>query len=267
MVVTGMRRYTVCMDQHLIKPNDAGLWTGSLPAVVGIGLALGLLGAFGTHAALGVAGSVAYWLAVVFTGWLLLYPARQFAHWLAPDRPIAARATTLTTVTLVLWFALVGSHYAIGGELSLVEGLSVLAGIALVATVACLVLSLWARAQDRQSQLSAAETNLYPARAKLLQRLSLPYRSGELWSVHAEDHYLRVCTSVGETLIYCAFQEALIDLEGELGLKVHRSHWIAIDGVAKIRRRDGQYQIELKNGRQVPVARSHAAELRSAGWL
>jgi len=51
------------------------------------------------------------------------------------------------------------------------------------------------------------------------------------------------------------------------GLSPHRSWWVAEQGVAAVRRTQGEMLIALKDGTDVPVSRTGAARVKAAGWL
>lgn len=88
-------------------------------------------------------------------------------------------------------------------------------------------------------------------------------RRGQLIALSAELHYLRVHTTLGDALILQGFGEALAQLGPDVGLRVHRSHWIDPRFVAGVSREGGRMRIELVNGVAVPVARSRRGEVTS----
>jgi hypothetical protein len=106
-----------------------------------------------------------------------------------------------------------------------------------------------------------------PVPPKFLERLPLKLRGAEVWAVEAEDHYLRLHTSKGQDLILMRLSDAARELEGIEGMQVHRSWWVARDAIADARRGDGRATLTLKDGAQVPVSRTYAAQLREKGWI
>lgn len=85
----------------------------------------------------------------------------------------------------------------------------------------------------------------------------------DLVAVSSELHYLRVYTSEGDTLILHAFGRALDHLSGIAGMRIHRSHWIALDHVRSVQRKGEKVVCQLDNGIELPVSRPYRAELRS----
>ena len=105
------------------------------------------------------------------------------------------------------------------------------------------------------------------AAPKFLERLPLKLRGGELWAVEAEDHYLRLHTSLGQDLILLRLADAIAELEGVEGAQVHRSWWVSRDAIAEAERGDGRATLTLKDGSQVPVSRTYAKALRAKNWI
>jgi len=90
-----------------------------------------------------------------------------------------------------------------------------------------------------------------------LQRFDPPL-AGRVLAVQAQEHYVRVVTSGGATTTLYRFGDALRELEGLPGLQVHRSFWVADDGVAALKSGRRGLRIVLRNGEQVPVSAKHA---------
>ena len=110
-------------------------------------------------------------------------------------------------------------------------------------------------------------THANPTPPKFLERLPLKLRGAEVWAVEAEDHYLRLHTSKGQDLILLRLADAVAELEGIEGMQVHRSWWVARDAITDARRGDGRATLTLKDGAEVPVSRTYAAQLREKGWI
>lgn len=67
-------------------------------------------------------------------------------------------------------------------------------------------------------------------------------------------------------MILCRMEDAARELDG-LGLRVHRSWWVAADAVEGSDREGQRTLLRLTDGRRVPVGRSFRADLKAAGWL
>jgi len=106
----------------------------------------------------------------------------------------------------------------------------------------------------------AADANAKPA---LLDRLPLPQRA-PLVSISVTDHYVEVSTEKGKTLVLMRLSDAIRETRPTRGLQIHRSHWVALEAVARTVRNGDKLLIELKDGRRLPVSRSFARDVRDA---
>ena len=98
------------------------------------------------------------------------------------------------------------------------------------------------------------------------QRLSAKRREARLLAVEAEDHYLRVHTDAGDELITARFGDALQELAGWPGFRTHRSWWVAACAIEDVKWNRGRGELRLTTGMVVPVSRSQAPALKTAGW-
>ena len=103
-----------------------------------------------------------------------------------------------------------------------------------------------------------------PKTTRLMERLPEGTR-GPTQYLAAEDHYTRVTTSQGSSLVLLRFSDALQDVVPTSGLQVHRSHWLSYDAIDKAERRGDAAQLILTNGSSVPVSRGHMPKLRAKG--
>lgn len=98
------------------------------------------------------------------------------------------------------------------------------------------------------------------------QRLPAALRDAELLALEAEDHYLRVRTAAGSTLILLRRSDAVAELGPGAGAQVHRSFWVARGAVVQVERDNGRPSLVLKGGLKVPVSRGHHAKIKAMGW-
>lgn len=93
----------------------------------------------------------------------------------------------------------------------------------------------------------------------------VPRRLGrDLVALSAELHYLRVYTTLGDTLILYPFGRASDALQDVRGMQVHRSHWVALGHVDEVTSQDGRMVCRLTGGLVLPVSRSHRPALKAA---
>ena len=95
----------------------------------------------------------------------------------------------------------------------------------------------------------------------LLLRLKHANRGAPL-HLTVSDHYTEVTTTAGRELILLRFADALGELGPVQGMQVHRSHWVADAHVVRLVRDSGRTTIQLGDGTEVPVSRTHAAAVR-----
>ncbi|NEX94511.1 LytTR family DNA-binding domain-containing protein, partial [Caulobacter sp. 17J65-9] len=100
---------------------------------------------------------------------------------------------------------------------------------------------------------------------RLLERL--PPRLGrEVVALGMEDHYVRVFTRRGDTLVLMRMADAVAELAAVDGAQVHRSWWVARAAVVASARSGRSGVLRLDTGLEVPVARRRLAELKALGW-
>lgn len=228
---------------------------------MGIGLILGVSGAFGSDLAPPgprIAAFVAMGVALSFIGYGLDLALRK-VRWFGARRParVAAIGVAMTALTTLASFLMVRA--ATDGRV----GPGDLPGFLLISLVMSAVFTALAFALFRDPKAASVEG---PAPVRFLDRLPPKLRGAQLWAVEAEDHYLRLHTSKGQGMILLRLADAVSELEGLEGVQVHRSWWVARDAVTDIKRGDGRATLTLKDGAQVPVSRTYAAMLRERGW-
>ncbi|WP_166486076.1 LytTR family DNA-binding domain-containing protein [Jannaschia sp. CCS1] len=100
----------------------------------------------------------------------------------------------------------------------------------------------------------------------LLERLPLDKR-GPLVALSSEDHYTRIRTTRGEELILIRLSDAIREAEPTPGLKVHRSHWVALDQVQAAARDGDRAVLTVTGGGDIPVSRANVGAIKDAGLL
>lgn len=104
-------------------------------------------------------------------------------------------------------------------------------------------------------------------RPLLLDRLPPKFREADLYAISSEDHYVRIHSAAGEHMLLMRLSDAEDLALPLIGLKPHRSWWVAESGVEDVVRTDGKLQIQLRSGVTVPVSREGAKRVREAGWI
>lgn len=109
-----------------------------------------------------------------------------------------------------------------------------------------------------------------PGRAALgtssfLSRHAPDLAGSRLLALQAEDHYLRVHTDGGATLVLMRLRDAIASLGDSTGWQPHRSFWVARDAATRAERRGQGWQLVLENGLVVPVSRNAVPSMRASG--
>jgi hypothetical protein len=101
---------------------------------------------------------------------------------------------------------------------------------------------------------------------RLVSRLQ-PRLGGRVLALQGEDHYVRVHTALGSELLLMRLGDAIDELDGMEGERVHRSWWVARAAVDAVTSSGRRLSLTLANGIEVPVTREAGPRLRRAGWL
>ncbi len=243
-------------------------WARELATAAAAGLFLGLVGPFGSYLNQSRLTVLGYWIGALLLGAILfgltLRPAVRLAPRLGvPTLPALAAATVLAAIpmsllchalAMALWPATI---HRIGllvwyGQTLLISA-PLACGYAMTAGV------------SRPSGKAAEPPSRSPdATSDLLSRL--PSQLGrELLALQMEDHYVRAHTSRGSVLILIPLRQAVAELAGIPGMKIHRSWWVARDAVTGAVQDGRNLRLRLANGLEAPVSRVNVAAVRQAG--
>ncbi|MEM6744454.1 MAG: LytTR family DNA-binding domain-containing protein [Pseudomonadota bacterium] len=102
-----------------------------------------------------------------------------------------------------------------------------------------------------------------PRGACRLQPLLPQEARGRVLRMSAENQYVRVTTEAGEALVRCSLAEAGERVASGAGLRVHRSHWVAVDHVERLGYQQGNLRATLRDGAVIPVGRAQASALKA----
>jgi hypothetical protein len=254
-------------------PPFARRLPAELAVMAAAGLVAALVGPFGTFA-LPLGTRLLDWLVFAFGGFAFFRPvvAGADALWRQGGVPrwaalaVAILLAALPTTLLVAW-ALTGMAWR---ELRLAELIALYPQVVLLGgVVTAIQVALRSRAAPpvaSEDPLAAPPPPSEPPVPTLLDRLP-PHLGRDLLYLGNEDHYVRVYTRAGDTLLLLRMRDAVADLAPIDGMRVHRSWWVARAAVAAPVRRDRALSLRLVDGREIPVARAMVPELRARGWL
>ena len=245
------------------------------------------VGPFGTLEGLALPARLGYWLIVQAFAWMLALVFVAFfdaalAGWIGHVLPRMLVGAALAVLPMALMLLLVNAAFR-GAPISLAEYASDAATALPIALVMCL-LSWMAldgtktaddlapapdavTARESSDEPEAPAGRSQPPRPALLDRLATGKR-GALVRLEVQDHYVLVVTARGREMVLMRLADAIREAAPVDGLQVHRSHWVARDGVAGVIRepgRNGRTLIRTTDGADVPVSRGNMADVKA--WL
>ena len=138
--------------------------------------------------------------------------------------------------------------------------------VTLASIVIPLNLLLWLiidRRTHDTGDLNKADTNPVP---EFLRRNS-DLRAEDVLALQAEEHYVRIYSRDGAQLVHYRFGKAAKEMPADLGLRVHRSWWVAESAVRSAQRGSRRWQLDLVADVVVPVSDSYVKAVRERGWL
>lgn len=91
-----------------------------------------------------------------------------------------------------------------------------------------------------------------------------PKTEGRVLVLSAQDHYVEFTTTTGKKLVRMRMREAIAQMQGQDGLSVHRSYWVAKDAIEALQKSGGKHFLLLSNGDKIPVAASKLAAVKKA---
>ncbi|PTQ13279.1 LytTR family transcriptional regulator [Sphingomonas oleivorans] len=101
-----------------------------------------------------------------------------------------------------------------------------------------------------------------PVERDVLQAKLPPHLRGPIYCLEMEDHYVRVHSDKGSSLLLMRLGDAVASLGDTPGLRVHRSWWVARAGVRRVSRKGRAVRVELENGLLVPVSQPYVRAVR-----
>lgn len=231
-------------------------------AALALGAVLGWAGPFSGQPPLDLVTRLGFWMGLVLAGLVaamasarLVDPSGLWAGSLLRRNLMVAAASAAPMTFVAAW--------AVGlvrpGHLFRPHDLPAL--FAIVATVQ-LVLTVAILAGPGQAAAAPAVDAPAPAYpAALLDRL--PAKLGaDVLALESEDHYVRVHTAKGSTLVLMRLSDAVAMLDPALGAQAHRRWWVATAAIAGVEQAGGQLRLRLVNGLTLPVGRTYLAAIR-----
>lgn len=240
--------------------RDLRAWRVPLSAL-GFGVLLAVMGPFGSQAALGPLGRLVFWIAIAVAGFAAAAAAGRLLPGTARGAPTIRRLLAVAAVSAIPMTFFVAWAMGVvrpGRTFSAPQLLGLFPYVMLVQLIVARILT--------PGEAAAVPTpSEQPARypPEFLAKLPAALRE-DIIALEAEDHYLRVHSLHGTALVLMRLADAAAMIDSRLGLRVHRSWWVAKDGVRGLERTAGRAIVRLRDGTAVPVSRSHWAAAREA---
>lgn len=252
-----------------------------MPWVLGVAVAMAVMGPFGIYERMGIGWRFVYFLAVGALNWLQVI---VLAAWFGTQEPVVRWPVTVR-------MALAGFLATIPGtaEIMLINSwiswpipwrfapMVYAQNAFITVTIAVLVGLIIERRLHAAADLERARVAALPPAARTVEaaapapldffRRVPPALGRDLLALEMEDHYLRIHTVLGSDLILLRLRDALAELGPARGRQVHRSWWVAESAVASVERSNGRLRLVLRNGLRVPVSKSFREQVKDAGWL
>jgi hypothetical protein len=224
---------------------------------------LGFAAPFASHPPLSAPVRYGFWIVMVFVGYFAALAAEKLVPETSVSRPelrlgalAIASALPLTFVAAWVIPILRPGHVYQPLQLPALFGPVAAVQLAIVFTL------LRKPSGPVPPSLEEIKDASVPFPTALLSRL--PHRLGaQIVALEAEDHYLRVHTTIGSDLILMRLSDAVAAIEPDLGLQVHRSWWVAQDAICELVRSNDRSRLKLRNGLLVPVGRTYTAAVRT----
>ncbi|MCY4549614.1 MAG: LytTR family DNA-binding domain-containing protein [Defluviicoccus sp.] len=254
--------------RELLGPRSFAVQGSVLACLIAL---FAFIGPFGTYDSLGAAGRLGYWALALGANWLVCGSVMILTLRLAASASRRGLALAMAGAALVA--AVPGTAVVLAAETLFrpgYEGGNALAtiypGVAvLMMAISFLVVGVLARVQTAAGDgASSAAGDAGRETVRFLDRLP-PELGRDLVYLRMSDHYVEAFTTAGSTLVLMRFADAVAELEGAGGLRVHRSYWVSRRHVTGAARRNGRTVLGLTGGHEAPVSRGYLAAVRAAG--
>ena len=242
--------------------REMGKWQGLISAVA-IGLLLGVTGPFGSQTSLAPAVRYSFWMVIALVGFGAAAAAERVLSFTSPGRKTTIRIVAVAAASAVPMTFFVAWAMGVvrpGRTFSPLQLLALFPYVALVQ----LLIARFTIPDDRMTVAAPVER---PAAAPeyppdFVSKLPAALRR-DILALEAEDHYVRVHTLHGSALILMRLADAVAVIDPRLGLRVHRSWWVAKDGVRALENTPGRAIARLVNDTAVPISRTYLPAARS----
>lgn len=186
----------------------------------------------------------------------------------SPGRRKVARLIAVAAVSAVPMTFFVAWTFSVAQPGRTYSPVQILALFPFVALVQLLIALVMSPAMSPDAPATVVTTMEQPAPPpeyppELLSKLPATLRR-DILALEADDHYVRVHTLHGSALILMRLVDAAALIDPRLGLRVHRSWWVARDGVRTLERSPGRAIAKMIDDTEVPISRTYLPAARTA---
>lgn len=249
-----------------------------LLVIAAIGLVLGLLGPFGTYP-MPLPMRLAYWIGFAIIGYAIFRPITRAAGWLhdMTNTPLIAAimmavAVAALPLSLLIAFAINGMQwqgYMLGGGFGLLYAQCAGIGVGIFLFMRLIFhdgkLSEFKPAEI-ETKDRAKPPNPDEPSPKILDRLPTGFPN-QILALGVEDHYVRVHAHDRSEMLLMRLADAIDEMSGLEGMRVHRSWWVTKEAIEKPKRDGRNLRLVLINGLEIPVSRPNVTKLKQTGWI
>lgn len=244
--------------QRLIRSPQ--FWTGLVAVVV----VLAVIGPFTTFENQDFGARLVFWglmaTSCYFVGFVFSVFVGQLALRAGASEMLSrliGGAVSGLPVTIVVWVINKFIYgFTMEGRFSF---LTLLVSCTVISMAIAMIIYQVSKAHGR----TGADENVDAKPIAFLRRM--PVEMGrDILCLEAQDHYVNVTTLKGSTLVLIRLSDAIAELEGIEGLRIHRSWWVAKEAIVKTTRENGKLMVKLSNDTLLPVSRTYAGEVRGA---
>jgi DNA-binding LytR/AlgR family response regulator len=243
--------------------SNPRFWVG----LVAIVFVLAMVGPFYTFSSLTFSNRLVYWAIISYVNYLVGFCVSLYVGHLFYAKGMPELASRMISgfvsgipIAFIVWTV---NKYIYGFDMSGGFGFWKLLGYcAIIAMVISLMFYLFSLETRKNEPFSSQPTlGKISKNQAFLQRL--PAHLGrDILALEAQDHYVSVTTKNGSALVLIRLVDAIAELDGLEGLRIHRSHWVAAEAISKTKRENGKLLVELTNGTALPVSRTYAKNLK-----
>jgi hypothetical protein len=267
------------LDDLLGRPER---WASVLGWATFAGLEFGVIGPFGSYSS-HIFTRIAYWMVLFWVGSLMLWPSVVAALRIGPrwGFPPMFSGIAIIVIACIPLSALgaAGTYLlwpvrAAGMQTLEWYGLTIVVALPAMAALVWLELGRIGIIGAQRSVPAAggpgAPATIDPATVESAGGSATPlpeHLLGCALCLQMEDHHVRIHMHGRSHLHFAVMRDVVAALDEDRGLQVHRSWWVARDGVEGWYRDGRSVGLILSNGLHVPVARNRIAVLRERGWL